>query len=132
MMEMKSVSVPVRTSTYQYVPVRTSTYQYVLCFSELCSFGNLTSSYRIPWQRSCAWLFLKIKTLPGCVSKLHVLSKVRPGTYRYVLPCTKVKFVYCHVLVRTCTYRYILVRTILPDLVKVYRISDAIFSKNSK
>jgi hypothetical protein len=43
---------------------------------------------------------------------------------QYVLPCTKVKFMYCHVLVRTGTYRYVPVHTILPDLVQVYRIPD--------
>jgi hypothetical protein len=41
--------------------------------------------------------------------------------YQYVLPCTEVKFMYCYVLVGTGTYWYVPARTILPDLVQVYR-----------
>jgi hypothetical protein len=38
--------------------------------------------------------------------------------------CTGLDFVYWYVLVHTGTYQYILVRTILPDPVQVYRIPD--------
>ncbi len=69
-------------------------------------------------------MYLTLKTLPGCVGKPHVFSRVRTRSYQYVLPCTEVKFLYCHVLVRTGTYWYVPVRTILPDPVKVYRIPD--------
>ncbi len=60
----ESVSVPVRTSTYQYIRVCTMIRQ-TLHFSK---FDNIIS---YPLHRSCAWLFLTLKTLPGYVSKPH-------------------------------------------------------------
>ncbi len=44
--------------------------------------------------------------------------------YHYLQACTKVKTLYRHARVRISTYRYVRVRTILPDPVQVHMIQD--------
>ncbi len=63
------------TSTYQYVPVCT-------VFPWTLHVWKFDIIIWYPLHRSCAWLFLTLKTLPGCVTKPHVLSKVRTRTYQ--------------------------------------------------
>jgi hypothetical protein len=52
------------------------------------------------------------------------LSCVFNCMYLYVLVCTFLEFLYWYVPVCTGMYRYVLVHTILPDPVQVYRIPD--------
>ena len=54
----------------------------------------------------------------------EITTCIFPSMYWYVPVRTYIKCMYQYVPVRTGTYRYILVRTILPDPVQVYRIPD--------
>ncbi len=85
-------------------------------FLSFAFFGNFTSSYRIP-RKGTVHCCIKLSKHCLCVSKPHVLSRVRTRTYQYVLTCAEVKF---FVPVRTGTYEYV-----LPDPVQVYRVQDS-------
>ena len=111
------VDLDIYTSTYQYVPVHTIIYYPYLNFAffEIRHHPIISPAREMNVvainSRRASWMYAK----PSCLVS---------STYQYVPVRTGHLCLYLSVPVCTCTYKYILVRTILPDPVQVYRIPD--------
>jgi hypothetical protein len=88
---------------------------------------DIILAYLLHW--SCTLFQFTLEELPACMRNIqvHVMFLVHGGDTGIPVR-TGQEFLYLHILVRTGTYQYIPVHTILPDpvTVQVCRIPDAV------